>query len=427
MGGAMDPAIRLALALAVLGFGFLLLAAIAVERSWRWGLAAAIGLVTAIMVDLHLERADWLLFARDMALGAAGALALFGLLAGLVVLLGRTRFRTDIELLRVVLRGQGWENPNVAIPAPTDRDLARRWFVTIAAALGSVVASLMAYGEFWEEMLASLRPARVLAAAVVVAVAVVLVGPMQEFVVGRSLAGAGAGAKEAPGESFASFFAGKRSLRSALRLLLVFALALTLLELINNSLDQAIVATGSRAAFTIVLASIAPAMVTAYWCVALQRGLPRKLIAKASMWASLVCFAVVLYVPGFATAVIFAVESLSAAQPDAKAVFGLVLSPLLGGLIAAFIGFLAAGVYALFGGFALARFQGWAGMAALLVALLAAAAVNLVGAVGYTAALTGVTDWSICGDLAISAVGWWIGLLASGFPRIVSGYQPDAT
>ncbi|MGE0152161.1 MAG: hypothetical protein AB7R90_06045 [Reyranellaceae bacterium] len=413
---------KLAVALGVLGFGFLLLAAIAVERPWRWGLAAMTGGITAIMVDIHFERTDWLLFARDIAIGAVGAVAVFALLLGVKYLVGRTKFRGDIEVLRLLVVGHAYEHPDSQPPAPSDRDLARRWFVVIAAALGSVVASLMAYGEFWQEMLNSLRPAKVLAAGLVVAVAVVLVGPVQEFVIGRSLIGAGA--REAPGESFATFFTGRRSLRSVLRLLLVFALALTLLELINNSLDQAIVSAGSRASFTIILASIAPAMVTAYWCVALQRGLPKSRLAKASMWASITCFAIVLYVPSFAMAVLLAIHEMNSPKLDTKALFAVVASPLIGGFIAVAIGFMAAGVYALLGGFVLARLNGWLAMAALLVALLVAAAINQVGVVVYILMLTEAVDWSSFVDLLVSAVGWWIGLLASGFPRIVSSYKP---
>lgn len=419
----MDTAMKLAAGIGVLGFGFLLLTAIAVDRPWRWGMAAVIGLVTAVMIDLHLEYNDWLPFARDMAVGAIGALALFAILAGVVLLTERSRFRGDLEVLRLLVTGRAWERVDSQTPVPSDRDLARRWFVVIAAALGSVVASLMAYGEFWQELLSSLRPAKVLAAGLVVAVAVVLVGPVQEFVVGRSFVGAGA--RDAPGESFASFFTGKRSLRSVLRLFLIFALALTLLELVNNSLDQAIVSAGSRASFTLIFASIAPAMVTGYWCVTLQRGLPRPLIAKTAMWASITCFAIVLYVPGVGTAVLLALHEFTSPTADRKAaLFGLIFSPVLGGLLAAVLGFLAAGVYALLGGLALARLQGWGAMAALLAALLAAAAINQVGAVVYTWMLAEVADWSSFSDLLISAVGWWVGLLASGFPRIVSGYRP---
>jgi hypothetical protein len=420
----LDITMKLAVSIGVLGFGFLLLTVLTIDRSWRWGLAATIGLITAVMVDIHLERSDWLLFARDMMIGTAGALAVFALLAGLVHLSKRTRLRNDLAQLRAILMLQSWQSGDAVPMAPvlSDRDLARRWFVVIAAALGSVVASLMAYGEFWQELLNSLRPAKVLAAGLVVAVAVVLVGPVQEFVIGRSLIGAGA--REVPGESFAAFFTGRRSLRSALRLFLVFALALTLLELINNSIDQAIVSAGSRASFTIILASIAPAMVTGYWCVALQRGLPRPLIPKSVMWASVTCFAVVLYVPGFALAVLFALLEFKAAQPDFKAVLALVVfSPLIGGLIAAAFGFLAAGIYALLGGWVLARLQGWIAMAVLLGTLLAAATLNQLGAVAYTWLLADVADWSTFTDLLLSAFGWWVGLLASGFPKIVSGYR----
>lgn len=418
----MDTTMKLAASIGVLGFGFLLLTAIAVNRSWRWGLAVVIGIVTAIMVNLHLERSDWLPVARDMAIGAVGALTVFALLAGLVALLERTRFRNDLEALRLLVTARAWELEGSQTPVPTDRDLARRWFVVIAAALGSVVASLMAYGEFWQELLSSLRPAKVLAAGLVVAVAVVLVGPIQEFVVGRSFIGAES--KAAPGESFASFFTGRRSLRSVLRLFLIFALALTLLELVNNSLDQAIVSSGSRASFTFIFASIAPAMVTGYWCVTLQRGLPRPLIPKTALWASVVCFAIVLYVPGFATAIFFAVQGMNSPTADQKAaLFGLIFSPVIGGLFAAALGFLAAGIYALLGGHVLARLKGWIAMAVLLGALLVAATINQLGAMVYMWLLADTTDWSAFSDLLLGAFGWWVGLLASGFPKIVSGYR----
>jgi hypothetical protein len=144
---------------------------------------------------------------------------------------------------------------------------------------------------------------------------------------------------------------------------------------------------------------------------------------KAVMWASLTCFAVVLYLPGFALALLVAFLELNSANPDSKALFALIASPFLGGLFAAAIGFIAAGIYALLGGWALAHFKGWIAMAVLLAALLAGAAVNQLGGVFYTWLLADVADWSTFPDLLLSAFGWWVGLLASGFPKIVSGYR----
>ncbi len=405
----------------VMAFGLLLLLVVLVQRPWRWGLAATIGMTAAILFDVQQEHSDWLVFLRDIGIGAAGGLAVFAVLVGIEALARRTGFGGDIEILRQVLTLRRHE-PQPDAFVPTDRDLTRRWFVVIAAALGSVVGGLMAYGEFWAALQESLQPARVLSALLVVAVAVVLVGPVQEFVLGRSLARGASG--EAPGESFAALLAGRRSLRSVLRLLLVFAFALILLELVNNSLDQTIASAGSRASFTLVTASMVPALVTMGWCVALQRSLPRRRLLGASFWSATIAFAVIIYVPCWAMNIGFALSDLKYGPPGSggKAVLALVASPLSGAVVAIVLGVGAAGIYAGLGALALGYLRGWIAMAALLTALLVAACVNQLGAVGYVYVFAQVSDWSGFGDMLVSAVGWWVGLLASGFPRIVSGY-----
>lgn len=401
----------------VMAFGLMLLLVVLVQRPWRWGLAVTIGMTAAILFDVQQEHSDWLVFLRDIGIGAAAGLAVFAVLVGIEALARRTGFGGDIEILRQVLTLRRHE-PQPDAFVPSDRDLTRRWFVVIAAALGSVVGSLMAYGEFWTALQESLQPMRVISALLVVAVAAVLVGPVQEFVLGRSLARAG------EGESFATALTDRRSLRSALRLMLVFALALTLLELVNNSLDQTIASTGSRASFTLVTASLVPALVTMGWCVALQRSLPRRRLLGASFWSATIAFAVIIYVPCWAMNIGFALSDLKHGPPGSggKAVLALVASPLSGAVVAIVLGVGAAGIYAGLGALALGYLRGWIAMAALLAALLVAACVNQLGAVGYVYVFAQVSDWSGFGDMLVSAVGWWVGLLASGFPRIVSGY-----
>ena len=416
----MDQHSVIALGFGVWAFGFVCVVALCVGARWRWGLAVAIGIAAAIAVDVHFERDDWLAFARDAAIGALAAPAVLALLLLLLRLAARTRLAGFFAGLRDILL---LRPPDGSPPPPlSDRDRVRRWFVVVAAALGSVVFTLMAQGEFWQALGESLRPARVFSALLVVGVAVVLVGPVQDFVLGRSLAGETGG----HGEPFAALFAGRRPLRSALRLALVFALALTLLELISNSLDEAVAGSASLASFTIVVASIVPAIVTGYWCAALQARLPPRALMEEAASSSSAFFAVLNYVPAVAMVLVFGLHELGrAAGQDQRAPALMVLfSPIVGLLVAGVLGFLAAGIYALLGGWTLGRWRGWPSMALLLGALLVAALFNHVAAVPLAWLFADAPfDWSGLTDLLAGALGWWVGLLASGFPRIISAYR----
>ena len=353
------------------------------------------------------------------------------------------------------------------------QDMARRWFVTVAASVGAVAFSLMSDGGFWSTFAKNFQPIQVVSAMVVAAVAVVLIGPLQDFVLARSIDdGENGGARP----DFADAISKANARRSALRLILVFALALTFLELINNALDQSIQNDSVASTMIIMMASIGPAVVTYYWSAALQYGAPRKEVGPLVTQSVVAWFMVLLYLPGVAICVQAAL-SANVGDPDTArgAAFLLVFSPLVGAFVAGVLGFFAAGVYAFIGGFAwnLMEDHRWvasigAALIVLVVAhlllrvLIGAAPSLMVGAL--CAATAGYVDWranrshtfrimttiggaiiiatfvqhglgatltavaygeSTWGDydyMLAGGLGWFVGLIAAGFPRIVMNY-----
>ena len=169
-----------------------------------------------------------------------------------------------------------------------------------------------------------------------------------------------------------------------------------------------------------------PAIVTGYWCAALQARLPPRALMEEAASSSSAFFAVLNYVPAVAMVLVFGLHELGrAAGQDQRAPALMVLfSPIVGLLVAGVLGFLAAGIYALLGGWTLGRWRGWPSMALLLGALLVAALFNHVAAVTLAWLFADAPfDWSGLTDLLAGALGWWVGLLASGFPRIISAYR----
>lgn len=410
--------------------GALLVVAFAVAGRLKWRLSALLGLIAGILADIHAGHNDWLLFARDAAAGAVLGLLMQAILTGAMALALRTRFRPQIAELRVLLNPHRWQEyskpveggpqyVSLARQEPlTDQEITRRWYVTVAAALGSIVFSLASDGSFWTSLKDSLTPERVMAAAVVVAFAVVLVGPIQDYVFDRSLSRTRNSDSDA---GFAEALLRDMSRRSALRLLLIFALALVLLELVSDSLNQSVTAKSSHAPLTIMLSSITPGIVSYYWCAMLQLGIPRNELRLVGNSVSTLCCAIFSYFAGVGLCILFGLLGT-----DPKAALLVVASPLAGMFAAWLIGFFTAGVYAWLGGWVLQRMSGWQGMAALGGALVLGAVVHNSFSSFVLFALTGEFDWTLYIYSVVGALGWLVGLIASGFPKIVMSYSAGA-
>ncbi|MGE3625810.1 MAG: hypothetical protein AB7G34_05480 [Hyphomicrobiales bacterium] len=409
--------------------GALLVVAIIVTGTMKWRISALLGLIAGILADIHSGHNDWLLFARDAAAGAALGLAGQAVLSGAVALLMRTRFREEIETYRVLLNPHRWlaySQPVAGEPPPvpltrqtplTDQEITRRWYVTLAAALGSIVFSLGSDGSFWSSLRDSLTPERVMGATIVVAFAVVLVGPIQDYVFDRSLSRK----REGDGAGFAEAMLHSVSRRSALRLLLIFAFALVLLELVSDSLNQSVTAKSSHAPLTILLAAVTPGIVSYYWCAILQLGIPRNELRQVAGGTATACCAIFSYFSSVALCI-----ALGLLSTDPKAALLVVASPFAGLFAAALVGFMTAGVHAWLGAWVLERMSNWQAMAGLGAALVLGSIVHSSFSSFLLFALTGQFDWTTYIYSAVGALGWLTGLIASGFPRIVTNYPASA-
>ncbi|MEC9368214.1 MAG: hypothetical protein VX871_05915 [Pseudomonadota bacterium] len=413
------------------GFGALLLVAVAVRTALKWRLAVTIGAATGVLMNLQGDGRDWLTLLRDTGLAmVAGPAALVAVL-GVIWLIDKTRFKPELHTIRVLANPHVWQEeskpvegepaylPLQRIEPLTQQDIVRRWFVTVAAAVGSVVFTLFAGGEFWTQLFGRITPQTVAGAAFIVVVATVLIGPIQEFILDRSI-GEDGGRKDAFAESLTRLL----SRRSALRLLLVFALALVLLEMLSGNLQDSIAAGASQGTLTILLASITPAIVSYYWSAALQLGVPRHEISLVTSASSTTSCALASYVFGVGLCVSLGLQA--GANPQDKSILLVPLAPFAGIFVAALMGYMTAGIYARFGGWVLERMTGWPAMGALGVALLAGAVVHYLFSSLLVFAITGQPYWDGYLHLTLGAVGWLVGLIASGFPRIVMNY-PQVT
>lgn len=410
----------------MIAFGVVLLTVILAEGRRRLMTAAGVGVVAAFVIASMEESggAGWAFVALLAAGGGLGLVAGVALI-GFVALLRLWRpTRRMVDALPPRLDPVRWgAPPDAPRERPAALDIARRWFVAIAAGTGGAVAALVTLPEFSAALGASISPSSLLSAAVVALVSLVLVGPVQDFVFERPVAAADG--KAAPPTEIVALLTSGMSARSMLRLGLVGA-ALLVLELVFNSLDESIQASRANAPTMILLVGITPGVVSYYWAAALQSGRSLSgLTAPATVAATL--FAATLFyvwsmaewlaVPGLAYTLL--------GVPQWAAVTLLALAP-LGAILFAFVGnALAFGLPALVGGVVIERLRGGVGVGALLVVLaLALAAPPTVFLLAVRAGASMYLDQYVF--VAGQAVGWIVGLLASDFPGLVRASPHDA-
>ncbi|MDB5580046.1 MAG: hypothetical protein JWR80_5222 [Bradyrhizobium sp.] len=321
------------------------------------------------------------------------------------------------------------------------KQLVTRWFVSIAAATGSVVGALAAQPRFWNAALEALSPKRILFTLLLMVVSITLIGPLEEYIFGRQLIRPGAtghppehgGARNLIEDVWQNF-----SPRAAGRLALVFLFSLqpTLLDV---CVGEAITRGDAQVTFVLLTSAIGPVFTTYYWGAALQG--PIDSVARQA-GKSTTYFSAFLYFPFTAVTLCALTARLLFSDGLSSAGGAIILVPLialgLAALVAIAVGFLIDGISAYAGGWALdygrkhtdlAVWQVVGALGGMLV--LSKLAVLLLFTVGFKIAGSGgivsARDYIVP---VLSMAGWTAGLLVSGFPQILHGARapvPPAT
>lgn len=321
------------------------------------------------------------------------------------------------EILSQALQPGMWTSP----PTPLSSvDNAKRWFVTVAAATGSLAFTLAATPEFQTLVFSYFAsPYRLVMTALITIGSLVLIGPVEEFIF-SGLHGKDAGAHEDQRPAHFERIIQTMSWRALGRILLVFLMILAL-NVAHSCLEEQLKDRDSSTTLVVVLSTITPAVITYFWCGALQTGAPQ-LAAVSTIGA--VAAGMLLFLPMMVLAVFNELASGANSNPG--------LTVLVEPLVFAFLmGAVLVGLPALCGGLILSiarRSTKSAPLRTIAFIVITLSLLNtalLLVLVGYLA-LQG-TDFAAAkvtmGDLIApgiaSTVGWGAGLLVSGFPDIV--------
>ena len=415
------------LLVSVIGLGAIALVMILAHGRMRFAFSAIIGVFCALLFATAISQTPSLIVYLILFFGggAGGFVAAFLVVAALHLNQG-TKYQEFLTKLRSSLEPLMWldeGDPSSADVAGVDAQV-RRWFVAIAAATGSIVFGLIVSRDFWSAVTAALRPAGLLAAVVSTLVSVVLVGPVHDFVLARSVRDSEG--ERLPPHKVASTIWQEMSLRSLVRLGLV-GIGLMSLEIayacIGKSMEAQTSGPSSRqltATFTILLAGLTPGIVSYYWSAALQLGGSQAMFKRAINAATL-CTTILFYVFGVYAALILALLFYAFAGHNGTTVaFMLMLSPIIGFFISVAFAILMTWLPAWAGALVLRRMTGWRGMGALYVATAAAALIPVALVAFSLAAFAHVMDWTEFVTSLVGSIGWIVGLIASGFPKLVS-------
>ncbi len=332
-----------------------------------------------------------LLTLGHIATGAA--LGYAALVPGAIVLLIMRQFIS-------VLKPSEWETGDgqpVAAHELAPRDLARRVFVSVAAATGAIVGVLCTTDVLWKAVESALNPRALAAVVFVTAAIVVLAGPFKDYVL--------RGADDEKG-GFEEHLTAAISTRTIGRFFLVGMMVLAL-EFAYNCVGNTIEAADAGLLSLLIVAGVTPSIVSCYWSAAIQLSMQpmHHLWFPATIAGGLLNLG-----PGL----LFAASAVS--EDSKRPGLELAVGSLIVGLI---IGFFVCGLYAMLGGYALEKFKGRNALVALGVAIFLGSAVHM----GIMLAIYSMMSIPVLPSfywtfLAINA-GWVFGLYTSGFPRLV--------
>jgi hypothetical protein len=255
------------------GLGSIILLATAVRRFWVQAPLAAGIVVIAILIYRAAPSADlvsWRTYATSVA-EIAAAFVVLGLANGVLALLQRVKVRgasiTD-RILRIAST-RLWQTS--ADTAPAVGDFTKRWFVTVSAATGSVVFAVLFQPDFAAELVRSISGSRIVFTLRITVVSVTLIGPVEEYIFESRIVqahGPPAGHdQQSRFEDMIQLMSPKALGRFAL--VLVFMMQLTI---VHGALEARIHEGDPKASLIMLVASVGPAIITYYWCAALQRG-----------------------------------------------------------------------------------------------------------------------------------------------------------
>jgi hypothetical protein len=310
----------------------------------------------------------------------------------------------------------------------------------------------MADGSFWEAFVESIQPARIVVTLAITAVVIVLIGPVEEYVLGkRVIARSDNGLPDVRDhEQLFEDLLQNFSWRAIGRIALVIFVGYEI-NVLHSSLEHA----SSQPALVALafIGVVGPMVTTYYWSAALQLDVPS--VARRAGWTSVTLFAVMLSPLAIAMAV--GIIVLATQMPFGSdhtpivtvglAVVGFVLVVGIGLLaiaawllvtasvpsLAAFIGGVVldrARRRRDFGGIPTTLIVGLGILAAELVlaisevAMFAASGINL-----FSSAMIARGTFNVALGAFLPPIGWTAGLILSGFPQIVvtSGATvPDA-
>ena len=406
-----------------LALGGIILLVLMVEGRQRYAFSATIGAITAIMVEPALKhglRPALVPYSVFLYLGCGTALSV---LAAFLIRAALDYFTQFRDIVRDALAPARWElGPGCAQVG--QKDLVKRWFVTIAAATGAVVGSVLSLGAVWQALWTALEPRTLLIALLLVAVSMFLVGPLQAYVFDWS---AGAKEKSEPSKKLADVLAAG-DWRSVGRLALVIS-AYVQLYLLTSCVGSAVRQGDSAVLSMIITSAVTPAVVSYYWSAALQRSASS--VRAAALEPAVIAGAVMIYGTALLGTLTFALlefqTTIGKSENQSRGVF-LLFSPIIAILAAFLMSAVTTLPFAAAGGYVIDRLPGRPVMLTLGAALL--------GVAGAEAMVFSAAAWLIGLDLAsighwwpllLGTAGWAIGLWASGFPRLVSAGRPSST
>ena len=336
--------------------------------------AAAIGSFGALVLAAGQPKEPCLLQGLFWIPQGAAFAVLFGLLVRNVLAVRETTFL--FGLLGVI--GNGLKNSlaprrwseAAGMPSISQRDLTKRIFVAVSAGTGGVVGSLMSLGLFWETLQRDFGIRGLFDTLVLTAVSVTLVGPLHEYIMDRGLDTKSA--HDARAESISLEFSPKSLLRIAMVVGMFFMLDMT-----QASLAKCVHDGNLDAMLLIVLGGITPAIVSYYWCAALQLGAPSISIVRTATWPSIVAGAVMFSILSFAASIVISTlwGVFEPKQGDSGfAVIAQMFLSVVGLTCGLALGFslLTCGIYALAGGYAIDKVKGRNAWGALILALVLA-------------------------------------------------------
>ncbi len=341
------------------------------------------------------------------------------------------------RFLRRTLRPQEWL-PQPA-QAPTDRDLSKRWFVTVSAATGALVAMLMRRREFWDLVLSAFNLSHFLFTFLIIVASFTLIGPVEDYIFDAAMHddSLSDGSAVAPLSRLERLLSRPVTWRAGGRLLLVVILV-AFYPVLLGCVETQFHSMDTKETTDLIAPCIVPALVTYYWSAALQRGAPS--IARSAGSAATMAFAL-MTIP--ATLILYGVllipSMVRAIPPEAGPVLMVTLITVIVSYMywftLVFIPFaaaFAAGVPAVIGGAILGR-QRRLGLqqpiptiALISLAVMAFLALSTLAQYGAASLAMSVVRYvgpplpSLATALSYvaGAAGWGVGLIVSGFPDI---------